>query len=113
MLAGLVGMKIATNSNARTAQAASEPEQGPAGGFFLRRGHGLHRGGPGSAGRVHLVCDPPSGAGIDDPVTLGNIMVMNGMGASFMALFARVGGGIHQGRRRGRRVGKVEAHSRG
>ena len=26
---------------------------------------------------------------------LGNIMVMNGMGASFMALFARVGGGIY------------------
>ncbi len=34
-------------------------------------------------------------AGIDDPMTLGNIMVMNGMGASFMALFARVGGGIY------------------
>ena len=33
--------------------------------------------------------------GITDPVTLGNIMVMNGMGASFMALFARVGGGIY------------------
>ena len=26
---------------------------------------------------------------------MGNIMVMNGMGASFMALFARVGGGIY------------------
>ena len=33
--------------------------------------------------------------GVSDPVTLGNIMVMNGMGASFMALFARVGGGIY------------------
>ena len=33
--------------------------------------------------------------GINDPVQLGNIMVMNGMGASFMALFARVGGGIY------------------
>ena len=33
--------------------------------------------------------------GVDDPVALGNIMVMNGMGASFMALFARVGGGIY------------------
>ena len=32
--------------------------------------------------------------GMDDPVALGNVMVMNGMGASFMALFARVGGGI-------------------
>lgn len=35
------------------------------------------------------------GFGIADPLTLGNIMVMNGMGASFMALFARVGGGIY------------------
>ena len=34
-------------------------------------------------------------AKITDPVALGNIMVMNGMGASFMALFARVGGGIY------------------
>ena len=33
--------------------------------------------------------------GVNDPVDLGNIMVMNGMGASFMALFARVGGGIY------------------
>ncbi|MCF0121113.1 MAG: sodium/proton-translocating pyrophosphatase, partial [Oscillospiraceae bacterium] len=33
--------------------------------------------------------------GIDDPNTIANIMVMNGMGASFMALFARVGGGIY------------------
>ena len=34
-------------------------------------------------------------AKINDPVVLGNVMVMNGMGASFMALFARVGGGIY------------------
>ena len=32
---------------------------------------------------------------MDDPIALGNVMVMNGMGASFMALFARVGGGIY------------------
>ena len=32
---------------------------------------------------------------ITDPTVLANIMVMNGMGASFMALFARVGGGIY------------------
>ena len=35
------------------------------------------------------------GFGIQDAVSIGNIMVMNGMGASFMALFARVGGGIY------------------
>jgi K(+)-stimulated pyrophosphate-energized sodium pump len=33
--------------------------------------------------------------GITDPAKIGSIMVMNGMGASFMALFARVGGGIY------------------
>ena len=78
MLAGLVGMKIATNSNARTAQAASES---------LNKGL-----------RVAFSSGSVMGftvVGIDDPVTLGNIMVMNGMGASFMALFARVGGGIY------------------
>ena len=97
MLAGLIGMKIATNANARTAQAASEGlNQRPARGFLLRLRHGLHRRRPGYAGHQ------PSGCcglyflvGITDPVELGNIMVMNGMGASFMALFARVGGGIY------------------
>ena len=97
MLAGLIGMKIATNANARTAQAASEGlNTRPARGFLLRLRHGLHRGRPGHAGHQ------PSGwwacyfvAGITDPVELGNIMVMNGIGASFMALFARVGGGIY------------------
>ena len=96
MLAGFIGMKIATNANARTAQAASE---------------GLNRGlrVAFSSGSVMgftvvglVILDIPIwftilrfGAGIDDPMTLGNIMVMNGMGASFMALFARVGGGIY------------------
>ena len=94
MLSGLVGMKIATSANARTAQAASESLN-----------HGL---------RVAFSSGSVMGftvvgmldislwflflrvfAGIDDPMTLGNIMVMNGMGASFMALFARVGGGIY------------------
>ena len=56
MLAGFIGMKIATNSNARTAQAASESlNKGPAGGVLLRFRHGLHRGGPGHAGHHDLV----------------------------------------------------------
>ena len=59
MLAGFIGMKIATNANARTAQAASESlNQRPAGGFLLRLRHGLHRGGPGYAGHHHLVHHP-------------------------------------------------------
>ena len=96
MLAGLVGMKIATNSNARTAQAASES---------LNRGLRVAF----SSGSVMGFTVVGLGLldiciwyvllyyvfGVTDATTLGNIMVMNGMGASFMALFARVGGGIY------------------
>lgn len=96
LLAGFIGMKIATNSNARTAQAASE---------------GLNRGlqVAFSAGSVMGFTVVALGIlditlwffllfygfGVKDPIKIGNIMVMNGMGASFMALFARVGGGIY------------------
>jgi len=96
MLAGLIGMKIATGSNARTAQAASES---------LNRGLRVAF----SSGCVMGFTVVGLGlldislwfvilywlADVRDPVVLGNIMVMNGMGASFMALFARVGGGIY------------------
>ena len=55
MLAGLIGMKIATNANARTAQAASEGlNTRPARGFLLRLRHGLHRRRPGYAGHQPL-----------------------------------------------------------
>ena len=96
LLAGFIGMKIATHANSRTAQAASE---------------GLNRGlrvafSAGSVMGFTVVAlgilDVTLwffllryGFGIQDPVQIGNIMVMNGMGASFMALFARVGGGIY------------------
>ena len=95
MLAGFIGMKIATNANARTAQAASE---------------GLNKGlrVAFSSGSVMGFTVVGLGMldisiwyfllyyvfGVTDASTLANIMVMNGMGASFMALFARVGGGI-------------------
>ena len=96
LLAGFIGMRIATHANARTAQAASE---------------GLNRGlrVAFSAGSVMGFTVVALGIldvtlwyfllyyafGIRDAVQIGNIMVMNGMGASFMALFARVGGGIY------------------
>ncbi|MBR4905266.1 MAG: sodium/proton-translocating pyrophosphatase, partial [Clostridia bacterium] len=96
LLAGFIGMKIATHSNARTAQAASE---------------GLNRGlrVAFSAGSVMGFTVVALGIldvtvwfvllkyvfGITDAMQIGSIMVMNGMGASFMALFARVGGGIY------------------
>ena len=96
MLAGYIGMKISTNANARTANAAMESLN-----------HGLRVAF--SSGSVMGFTVVGLGMldisiwffllrfvfGITDPLELGNIMVMNGMGASFMALFARVGGGIY------------------
>ena len=96
MLAGFIGMKIATNANARTAQAASESlNKGLRVAFSSGSVMGFTVVGLGMLDisiwyhLLHYVF------GITDPVLLGNIMVMNGMGASFMALFARVGGGIY------------------
>ena len=95
MLAGFIGMKIATSSNARTAQAASE---------------GLNKGLNIAFSSGAVMGFTVVGLGVLDitlwffglkyiggmeEVELANIMVMNGMGASFMALFARVGGGIY------------------
>ena len=95
MLAGFIGMKIATSSNARTANAARESlnkglrvefSSGSVMGFTVV-GLGMLDIGLWFAGLCFL--------GKLDADTLANIMVMNGMGASFMALFARVGGGIY------------------
>ena len=96
MLAGFIGMKIATNANARTAQAASEGlNRGLRVAFSSGSVMGFTVVGLGILDITIWFTILRLGAGIDDPTTLGNIMVMNGMGASFMALFARVGGGIY------------------
>ena len=96
MLAGLVGMKIATNSNARTAQAASESlNKGLRVAFSSGSVMGFTVVGLGMLDVSIWFTLLYFVFGIQDPVQLGNIMVMNGMGASFMALFARVGGGIY------------------
>ena len=93
-LAGFIGMKIATSSNARTAHAAHES---------LNRGLSVAF----SSGAVMGFTVVGLGlldisvwfhilkyiAGYD-AVRIAQTMVMFGMGASFMALFARVGGGI-------------------
>ncbi len=101
-LAGFIGMKIATNSNARTAQAASESlnkglkvafSSGSVMGFTVV-GLGLF-----DITVWFLVLK----YGFPDVVLsnyetleagISNTMVMFGMGASAAALFARVGGGI-------------------
>ena len=96
MLSGLVGMKIATSANARTAQAASESlNHGLRVAFSSGSVMGFTVVGLGMLDISLWFFFLRAAAGIDDPMTLGNIMVMNGMGASFMALFARVGGGIY------------------
>ena len=96
MLAGFIGMKIATNSNARTAQAASESlNKGLRVAFSSGSVMGFTVVGLGMLDITMWFCILRYVFGIDDPSVIGNIMVMNGMGASFMALFARVGGGIY------------------
>jgi len=93
-LAGFVGMKIATSANARTAQAASESlnkglnvafSSGAVMGFTVV-GLGLLD----ISVWFHIL---KYLAGFD-AAKIAQTMVMFGMGASFMALFARVGGGI-------------------
>ena len=96
MLAGLIGMKIATNSNARTAQAASEGlNRGLRVAFSSGSVMGFTVVGLGMLDITMWFFLLRYAFGVNDPIALGNIMVMNGMGASFMALFARVGGGIY------------------
>ena len=96
MLAGFIGMKITTSSNARTAWAASESlNKGLRVAFASGSVMGFTVVGLGLLDVTMWFCLLRFGFKIDDPVQLGNIMVMNGMGASFMALFARVGGGIY------------------
>ena len=93
-ISGFVGMRIATSSNARTAQAASES---------LNKGLNVAF----SSGAVMGFTVVGLGL-LDisvwfhilryiahyDAAHTAQTMVMFGMGASFMALFARVGGGI-------------------
>ena len=97
MLAGFIGMKIATNANARTAQAASESlNKGLRVAFSSGSVMGFTVVGLGMLDiTLWFVVPALRRRHRSIPSTLGNIMVMNGMGASFMALFARVGGGIY------------------
>ncbi|OUN06540.1 sodium-translocating pyrophosphatase [Flavonifractor sp. An92] len=93
-LAGFIGMKIATSSNARTAHAAHESlnrglnvafSSGAVMGFTVV-GLGLL-----DISVWFHILKYVAGFGAEK---IAQTMVMFGMGASFMALFARVGGGI-------------------
>ena len=96
MLAGLIGMKIATAANARTANAAHESlNRGLNVAFSSGTVMGFTVVGLGILDITLWFIGLRYIGKISDPTVLANIMVMNGMGASFMALFARVGGGIY------------------
>ncbi len=96
MLAGFVGMRIATSANARTAHAASESlNSGLRVAFSSGSVMGFSVVGLGMLDITMWFFILRYAIGISDPAKIGSIMVMNGMGASFMALFARVGGGIY------------------
>ena len=93
-LAGFVGMRIATAANSRTAQAASESlnkglnvafSSGSVMGFTVV-GLGLLD--------ISMWFHILKYVAHFDAAKIAQTMVMFGMGASFMALFARVGGGI-------------------
>ncbi|MCD8254968.1 MAG: sodium/proton-translocating pyrophosphatase, partial [Oscillospiraceae bacterium] len=95
MLAGFIGMKIATNANARTANAAHESlNKGLKVAFSSGSVMGFTVVGLGMLD-ITLWFFGLKYIGGMDAVPLANVMVMNGMGASFMALIARVGGGIY------------------
>lgn len=93
-LAGFIGMKIATSANARTAQAASESlNKGLNVAFSSGAVMGFTVVGLGLLDISVWFCILKYIAHYD-AAKIAQTMVMFGMGASFMALFARVGGGI-------------------
>ena len=93
-LAGFIGMKIATASNARTAHAAHESlNRGLSVAFSSGAVMGFTVVGLGLLD-VSVWFHILKYVAHYDAVKIAQTMVMFGMGASFMALFARVGGGI-------------------
>lgn len=93
-LAGFIGMRIATKSNARTAQAASESlNKGLKVAFSSGSVMGFTVVGLGLCDFTIWFLVLRFGFG-REYAEIAQTMVMFGMGASAMALFARVGGGI-------------------
>ena len=100
-LAGFIGMKIATKANCRTAQGASNSlNAGLRVAFNSGTVMGMTVVG---LGLLDLALwwillryvFMPHGIGISSPEEIPPIMITFGMGASSMALFARLGGGIY------------------
>ena len=92
ILAGYTGMKAACHANVRTAQAANQHGQGPALNIAFSGGAvmGLAVAGLGLFGVGALA----SAIGVWDDISQASTINGFAMGASSIALFARVGGGI-------------------
>ena len=90
VLAGYFGMKVATNGNVRTANAARESGMNKALKIAFRSGavKGLCVSGLGLFGLGLVIC-------VLDLATVTQCITGFGLGASSMALFGRVGGGIY------------------
>ena len=90
VLAGFLGMRVATKGNVRTANAARESGIGKALNVAFRSGAvmGICVSGLGMLGLGLAFC-------ILDIATITETVTGFGMGASTMALFGRVGGGIY------------------
>ncbi len=90
VLAGFFGMKVATNGNVRTANAARESGMNKALKIAFRSGAvmGLCVSGLGLLGLGIIVC-------VLDFANVQQCVTGFGLGASSMALFGRVGGGIY------------------
>ena len=90
VLAGFFGMKVATLGNVRTANAAKESGMNKALKIAFRSGAvmGLAVTGLGLAGLGVIICAL-------DMATVMECVTGFGLGASSMALFGRVGGGIY------------------
>ena len=90
VLAGYFGMKVATNGNVRTANAARESGMNKALKIAFRSGAvmGLCVSGLGLLGLGVIIC-------VLDLATVTQCITGFGLGASSMALFGRVGGGIY------------------
>jgi len=94
-LAGFIGMKSATDSNSRTATAAESHGMQRALGIAFKGGSvmGMSVVGFGLLGVIIVFYIANSGLGID-PVEAVEIAAGYSLGASSIALFGRVGGGI-------------------
>ena len=94
-LSGWIGMKVATNANGRTATATKDSlNKGLRVSFSAGTVMGFTVVGLSLLDMVIWFSLLRFAFGIEDPQVIGNSMVKFGLGVAFMAMFARVGGGI-------------------